>query len=264
MTLTGLMGLGAAKVAVLDLDSTALVSFGAQDGALFGYCGKGRNRCRHHPLVASLAATRTSVHASYRDGSAIKADEIILFFAEMARRVRAQIGGVAVSIRADAGFSSQKVYTWLLAEGIPFACALPMQANMNLALWNTPFQAVEDDDEGDLAIAEISRAQLGMDAHVRVIVLRRVVHDPSAPPPGKVVPNDLDARYQAIAISLDWDPVDVWRFYNDRGDEERVFKTGKHAPGLANLISHEFRANEVAFLLRLLALKLDQRFQSAA
>lgn len=264
VTLTGLMGLSGAKVAVLDFDSTALVSFGEQEGALFGYCGKGRNRRRHHPLVASLAATRTAVHASYRGGSAIKADEIIAFFAETVRRVRAQIGGVAVSIRADAGFWSQKVYTWLLAEGIPFACALPMQANVKLALWNTPFQAVEDDDEGDLAIAEIPGARLGMDARVRVIVLRRVVHDPSAPPPGKVVPDDLDARYQAIATSLDWAPVDVWRFYNDRGDAERVFKTGKHALGLANLVSHEFRANEVAFLLRLLALNLDQHFQSAA
>jgi len=73
-----------------------------------------------------------------------------------------------------------------------------------------------------------------------------------------------DWRYQAIVTDRDWDPLDVWRFYNDRGDCERVFKFGKHALGLGWFVSHVFRANEVAFLLRLLAWNADLLFQQDA
>ena len=64
--------------------------------------------------------------------------------------------------------------------------------------------------------------------------------------------------------SLDWDAVDCWRFYNDRGDAERVFKTGKQALALGHLVSQSFRANEVAFILRLIAYNTDLLFQRAA
>lgn len=77
---------------VADADSSALVTFGQQEGAEFGYCSKGRNRRRHHPLVGSLAATRSVVHTKYRDGSAIDAKEAIEFFGEMVRRIRRGLG----------------------------------------------------------------------------------------------------------------------------------------------------------------------------
>ena len=78
------------------------------------------------------------------------------------------------------------------------------------------------------------------------------------------IAQDADSRYHAIVTSLDWQAADCWRFYNDRGDAERVFKTGKQALGLGNLVSQGFRANEVAFLLRLIAYNVDVLFQQAA
>lgn len=263
VTNLGLQAIRGAHSAVLDFDSTAVVSFGQQEGALFGYCGKGRNRRRHHPLVASVAAGRTAVHAKYRDGSAIDENEAIAFFAETVARVQARAPGVAISIRADAGFWSGKVCRWFLDQNIPFACSLPLQAGVKLALWKAAFTAVDEVDE-DIEVATIAGPQLGMDERVKVVVIRRALHDRKAPPPGKVVPQDPDGRYQAIVTSLDWEPVEVWRFYNDRGDAERVFKVGKHALGLANLVSQDFRANEVAFLLRLLAYNADVLFQADA
>lgn len=263
ITNLGLRSIRGAHSAILDFDSTAVVSFGQQDGALFGYCGKGRNRRRHHPLVASVAEGRTAVHAKYRDGSAIDEDEAIDFFADTVARVRTRIPGINVSIRADAGFWSAKVCRWFLDQGIPFACSLPLQAGVKLVLWRATFMPVDEVD-GDIEVATIPGPQLGMDPRVKVIVIRRAVHDKKAPPPGKVIQQDLDGRYQAIVTSLDWEPVDVWRFYNDRGDAERVFKVGKHALGLANLVSQDFRANEVAFLLRLLAYNADTLFQADA
>ena len=80
-------------------------------------------------------------------------------------------------------------------------------------------------------------------------------------PMGKRVDGLPGWRYQAIATNQPWEPVDVWRFYNDRADCERVFKVGKQALALQCLVGHDFRANEVAFLLRLLAFNADTLFE---
>lgn len=36
--------------------------------------------------------------------------------------------------------------------------------------------------------------------------------------------------YQSLLTSEDWEPRDVWRFYNHRADCERVFRVGKQVP----------------------------------
>jgi len=273
----GLRSIVGATDAVLDFDSTAIVCYGQQEQAEFGYCGKGRNRRRHYPLVCSVAGSRAVVHASYRGGEGIDEDESIAFFKESVERVRARTPGVVLRLRADAGFWSRKTCTWLLDQKLPFAFSLPLHPGVKLLAWQAEFRPVdqldrvpaedgedqEDDDEG-LEVAEISGAALGMDDRLRAIVIRRRLHDSKAPPAGKKVEQDPDHRYQVIITSLDWDPVDVWRFYNDRGDAERVFKTAKQALALGNLVSQDFRANEVAFHLRLIAYNTDILFQQAA
>lgn len=264
-----LCGLGLRNVldathAVLDFDSTALVCFGEQEEAVFGYNGKGRNRRRHFPLVASIGEGRGVVNAKYRGGDGIDAKEQIAFFRETVEMVRARAReGVKLMIRADSGFWSARVCGWFLEQKLPFACSLPLQAAVKLALMAATFTLVDPDDE-DIESAVIAGPLLGYPASIRVIAIRRQVHDASAPPPGKVVHGDERWRYQAIVSSLDWDAADVWRFYNDRGDCERVFKVGKHALGLGCMVSHDFRTNEVAFLLRLLAFNADLLFQAQA
>ena len=262
LTTLGLWSIRGRETAVLDFDSTALVCFGTQEGAEFGYCGKGRNRRRHHPLVASIAEGRAVVHAAYRDGSAIDEKEAIAFMKETLSRVRERVAG-ALFIRADSGFWSRAMGAWLLEAGIPFTIVMPLYSSLKLHLMTVRFAVVAEDDE-DIEVGVLAGEVMGYDPRLRIVVIRRRVHDTGEPPPGKVVGWSLDWRYQAIITSTDWEPLDVWRFYNDRGDAERVFKTGKQALGLGWLVSHDLRANTVAFLLRLLAYNADLLFQQDA
>lgn len=227
--------------------------------------------------MASIAGARTAVHVKYRDGSGIDADEAVAFFAETVKRVRARRPDIELKIRVDAGFWSKKMANWFLNEKIDFACSLPLQSGYKFALWNAEFKPADamdlvvpepgdDDAEYDegIDVAVLPGELLGLDARLRVVVVRRRVHDAKAPPAGKVIAQEPDNRYQAIVTSLDWEPADCWRFYNDRGDAERVFKTGKQALSLGYLVSQDFRANEVAFILRLIAYNVDVLFQQAA
>ncbi len=274
----GLRSIAGLSSAVLDFDSTALRCFGLQEKAAFGYCGKGRNRRRHHPLVGSVAETRAVINAKYRDGSGIGEVETIDFIRETVKRARDAMAGRTVSVRGDSGFWSKAVGAWLLEQGIPFTFSMPLAPGLKLMLMKVVFTRVEvpepcitagdageeDDDSDEIEVGVLAGADLGYDSRLRIVVIRRRVADPKAPPPGKVVNWSPDWRYQAIITDRDWDPLDVWRFYNDRGDCERVFKFGKHALGLGWFVSHLFRANEVAFLLRLLAWNSDLLFQQDA
>ncbi len=102
---------------------------------------------------------------------------------------------------------------------------------------------------------------MGIDARLQVIGIRRRVRDERAPPQGKRIAGCTRWRYQAVVTSMDGLPGELWPFYNGRADCERVFRTARQALGMGNLISQRFRANEVAFMLRPLAMNVDLRFQ---
>jgi hypothetical protein len=105
--------------------------------------------------------------------------------------------------------------------------------------------------------------ELGEDPRLTIVVIRRRIHNPKEPPPGKKIKGCSKWRYQAIVTSVDWAAADIWRMYNDRGDCERVFKECRGSLGLGWLVSHKFQANQVAFLLRLVAYNVDKLFQRA-
>ncbi len=259
----GLTPLRGRTEAVIDMDSSAIVTFGNQEGALFGYNGKGRNRRRHHPLVASVAESRAVIHADYRDGSAIDAAEAIRFVERSLAVLRGYLAPKAkVTLRADSGFWSRKIGSWLLDQGIPFVFSLPLHAGVKLMLRGARWRGLDGDP--DIQVVALPGARFGMDPRLRVLGIRRGVFDPKAPPQGKPIPGCPGWRYQALVTNMEGEPEDLWRFYNGRADCERVFKVARGALGMGRLIAHKLRANETAFLLRVLAFNADLRFQAYA
>ena len=257
----GLQPLAGRSHAVIDLDSSAVVAFGRQEGTRFGYSGKGRNRRRHHPLVASIAEIRTVVRAVYRDGSGITSEETIAFLKTVFATVRRHIGeGVALKFRADSGFWSHAVGAWLLEQNVPFIFALPLHCGVKLMLRRTRWRGLDGDK--DIQVATLRGPRVGLDERLRVVAVRRRVLDPKAPPQGKRIDGCTHWRYQALVTSMDGVPEELWRFYNGRADCERVFRTARQALGMGKLVGQIFRANEAAFMLRLLAMNADLRFQA--
>ncbi len=263
IAMVGLAPLRGRDHAVLDMDSSAVVTFGHQEGACFGYSGKGRNRRRHHPLVASVAENRAVVHADYRDGSAIAAVEAIAFATRALAVLRGQLAsGAQVVLRADAGFWSRKMGAWLLGRDQAFIMSLPLYPGVKLMLRNTRWRGLDCDP--DIQVVLLPGGRFGMDPRLRIVGVRRRVIDAKAPPQGKVIAGCRHWRYQALVTGMDGQPEDLWRFYNGRADCERVFKVARGALGMGRLVGHKLRANEAAFLLRLLAFNADLRFHADA
>ncbi len=249
---------------VLDFDTTALLAYGQQEGTCFGYNGKGRNRLRYHPIVAAIGETSAVVNASFRDGTALKAEEYGEFLLSTIEKTTACLAGPLTAIRADSGFWSRHLMQTLVDRKILFAIVHPMYKPLQLLFWKMVF--VPQPDDPDLELGGVPGKEMGLPEQVSVVIIRRRVHDPKEPPQGKKANGDPDWRYQAIAttLSTDMPPVEVWRFYNHRAEIERVFRDGKQELGLGWLVSHSSRGNETAFLLRLLAMNMDILFNQSA
>ena len=248
---------------VVDIDPTALVDYGTAEGSRFGYCGKGRQRRRHFPIVASIAESRAVVAATYRGGEQLSAAESLAFFQRTRRRVVDALGdSVTLFFRGDSGMGVRPVVNWLLEQRHGFAFALPMRSGIKSMLLRASW--VVDPDDELIEFTKCPGPSCGLPHGTWVIGIRRRNEDDDNPAQGKLVPGCSAYRYQSLITSEDWEPRDVWRFYNHRADCERVFRVGKQVLGMSHLVSRKFSANAAAFLLRLLAFNVDIRFQQRA
>jgi hypothetical protein len=72
---------------------------------------------------------------------------------------------------------------------------------------------------------------------------------------------DDDWPYEAIVTNLEWEPIDLWRFYNQRCSMENYIKEAKHGFSINRIVTSDFEANEIDLLVKLLAYNLFERFK---
>jgi len=72
---------------------------------------------------------------------------------------------------------------------------------------------------------------------------------------------DDDWQYEAIVTNLEWEPIDLWRFYNQRCCMENYIKEAKRGFSIDRIATGDFAANEMDLLVKLLAYNLYVRFK---
>ncbi|MCZ8522978.1 transposase [Paenibacillus mucilaginosus] len=72
---------------------------------------------------------------------------------------------------------------------------------------------------------------------------------------------DNDWHYEAIVTNLEWEPLDLWRFYNQRCCMENLIKEAKRGFSIDRIATGDFKANELDLLIKLLAYNLFERFK---
>jgi len=102
----------------LDVDSTILCRYGAQEGSLKGYNPKKPGRPSHHPLVAFLAEGRRLLWATLRSGNSGSANGCVEFLKQalMVLPDGQRIG----LVRADAGFFEKRLLEYLESQELPY------------------------------------------------------------------------------------------------------------------------------------------------
>jgi hypothetical protein len=238
---------------IFDVDSTVLVVYGKQEQARMGYNPVKRGRPSYHPLLCFEGQSRDFWHGALRPGDAHTASGVLdllkACFAKIPSSVR------SVILRADKGFYDHALVEWLEAKRAGFVIVArltgPIKRRFSHLRYASPSPGVE--------VAEFHYQPTRWRRSYRFVVIRRLQ------------PEELSEQltlfklgryhYQVLVTNLTLQPLNLWRFYNDRAGIELVIRQLKGDYALGHIPSHHFFANEAYFHLLLLAYNLINWFK---
>jgi len=238
---------------LFDVDSTVLVVYGTQEQARIGYKPKKRGRPSYHPLLCFEGQTQDFWHGELRLGDTHTASGAVALLTACFAKVPA--GVRMVIVRADKGFSDPTLVEWLEGQGAGFVIVArltgPIKRKLAHLRYTSPSPGVE--------VAEFSYQPTRWPHPYRFVVIRRP--QPEEPTAQLTLCKLGKYHYQVLVTNLALQPLNLWRFYNDRAGVELIIKHLKGEYTLGNMPTRHFRANETYFHLRLLAYNLVNWFK---
>ncbi|MGH7966246.1 MAG: IS1380 family transposase [Candidatus Binatia bacterium] len=238
---------------ICDVDSTVLVLYGKQEHARIGSNPIKRGRPSDHPLRCFEGLSQDFWHGALRPGDAHTAsgtrELLTACFAKIPTGVR------AVMIRADKGVYDHTLIEWLEAQktGCVIVARLPAPITRTLAQlrYVSPSRGIE--------VAEFPYQPIRWPHPSRFVVIRR----PQPDDPTDQLTLFKLGRYhdQVLVTNLPLQPLNLWRFSNDRAGVELLIKQLNGEYALGSSPTRHFFANETDFHLLLLTDNLINWFK---
>lgn len=238
---------------IFDLDSTVLVLYGKQEEAQIGYNPHKPGRPSYHPLLCFEGHTKDFWHGELRPGDTHTKTGTLLLFSACFGKLPAMAR--TVFIRADKGFYDHKIIEWLEDRKAHFVIVARLTPPIKRKLPGLRYTTLPS----GIATAEFYYQPYGWHKPYRFVVIRRPKpEDPTEQlslfPIGRYV-------YQVFVTNLALQPINLWRFYNQRAAVELIIKELKADYPLARIPTKHFMANEAYFHLLLLAYNLINWFK---
>lgn len=238
---------------IFDVDSTVLVLYGKQEEAEIGYNPIKRGRRSYHPLLCFEGQSKDFWHGELRPGDAHTASGTTELLKACFAKIPAGVRSVIV--RADKGFYDHKLVEWLETKRAGFVIVArltrPIKRKLAHLRYVSPSRGIE--------VAEFRYQPIRWPHPYRYVVVRRP--QPEEPSEQLTLFTLGKYHYQVLVTNLPLQPLNLWRFYNDRATVELIVRQLKGDYRLGNIPTHHFFANETYFHLLLLAYNLINWFK---
>ena len=251
----------------LDIDTTVMPLFGEQEGAVPGFNPRYRGRPSYHPLLMRVAETGTIVGARLRPGDTGfgvgDAPDIEIAI----DGVREVVGpDVIITTRIDAAGDCADVLSAIDRKGCFFIVKAKQTRTLLGAVslakkWTTV--DVDADGHPSRQVAEIDfrRESWPIDSRFRAFAVRTTQRDSSRQ---TCLWADMDHSVQIFFTNdCDRSADELAQKYDLRAGIEPIIGELKHGMGLGKVSTASFDANEVAFLIKILAFNLIKRWMAA-
>lgn len=229
----------------LDLDSTILCRYGAQEGSLKGYNPKKPGRPSHHPLVAFLAEGRRLLWAVLRSGNSGSANGGVEFL-KQALTVLPDGQRIGL-VRADAGFFDKRLLEYLESQELPYIIVARLTAVVRKLvvhqLPSTWWRAVARGIE--VADIEVSLPNWKAKKRRFVCLRQEISERPEAG--GRRLIDCPGYSYRVMVTSVPYAADIVTRMYAGRADSENRIKELKEDLSLDTFCLKSFDATDAAF-----------------
>lgn len=238
---------------IFDVDSTVLVVYGRQEQARIGYNPVKRGRPSYHPLLCFEGQRKDFWHGELRPGDAHTASGILDLLTACFTKI--PVGVRSVIVRADKGFYDHALVEWLEAHEAGFVIVARLTAPIKRKLPHLRYVCPSPGIE----VAEFRYQPFRWSEPYRFVVIRRP--QPEEPTNQLTLFKLGTYHYQVLVTNLPLQPLNLWRFYNDRAAVELIIKQLKGDYALGSIPTHHFFANETYFHLLLLAYNLINWFK---
>ncbi len=221
---------------VLDLDSTDDPTHGAQEGS--AYHGYFRQHM-YHPLLVFDGETGQIITAVLRPGTAHAGVGALAILRRLVQRVRARWPGVAIELRADAGFAKPEIYAYCEREQIAYTIGLCRNARLEALAAPLVATALADSVRANGAkvrLLDETVYQADSWPHERRVIIK-----------AEVLAKGINTRF--VVTTRTDEPETLYAWYTDRGETENWIKDLKLGCFGDRLSCHRFLANQLRLLL---------------
>jgi len=247
----------------IDVDSTVIIRYGHQEGAVKGYNPKKPGALSHHPIMAFCDELKMVINAWMRPGNSTDKTSAVEFLHELFEIVSPQQIGL---LRGDEGFYSNSIMDLLEEQKVNYifrAMHTPklMQEILSITDWYS-----NSDVSKDAAYAEFKHTTKRWNNKIRrMIVVRTPKEDKSLK--DQELFNDYaqihQYEYSAFVTDSNFSAVEVHRRYNQRGESENRIKELKYDYGVDGFALQSFPAMEAAFRFIMVAFNIMTIFKQA-
>jgi hypothetical protein len=245
--------LGHPSQAAFDLDSTVLTVYGRQEQAEVGYNPKKRGRPSYLPLLCFEGNTQDCWEGSYHPGDTHVSTVTIPLLERAFPKLPASVREVRV--RADAAFYDHEIVESIEAKGASYVIVARLTRRLKSRLSGLRYRGISS----GVWAAEFQYCPRAWPGPRRFVVIRRPV--PEEPSAQLTLFRMGRYSYQALVTNLALQPLNLWRFYNQRARAELIIRELKYAYALGKIPTSNFQTNEAFFQIVLLAYNLLNWFK---
>jgi Transposase DDE domain group 1 len=250
--------LGLAYSAVVDADTTTLMTYGSQERVARGYIPKRRHwQASYAPILSSEGRSGLSLGMELRAGNVQAVVGAAEFLDTILRKLPSSIAASRTRLRLDAGFYDRKTIEPLENQGFGHVVVARMYRPLKKRMLAAHYHEFARGWEA----AEFTYTPFHWKREHRFVAVRR---------PVSVEPEEIQLRlftfkrytyHRALVTNLDSTPAAVWRFYCDRGFQELLLRELKISYAMNKIPSRSFGANAAYLEAILWAYDLVLAFQ---
>ena len=246
------------KTVTVDLDSSVITRYGAQEGSRKGFNPRKPGRPSHHPLMAFIPETRMVANAWLRPGNSASASGMQKFLDETFEIVQEKKIGL---VRADSGFYGDNYLKYFEGKRLQYIVSVKLHKPLKLELIGQK-NWIEVAD--GIQVAEFTYRAHDWKASRRMITIRQEIEKrPKATGKMLFTDEELGARYRysCLVTNLELSAIQVWMLYRQRADAENRIKELKYDFALDSFCLKKFWATEAAFRSIMVAYNLMSVFR---
>ena len=250
--------LGLLYSATVDADTTALMTYGSQEGVARGYVPKRRHtQGSYAPILSSEGRSGLSLGAQLRAGNVHSCTGAGEFLNLILAKLPSSIAAARTRLRLDGAFYNREIVEPLENRGFGQVVVARLTPPLKRRMLAARFHEFARGWEA----AEFTYTPWHWNREHRFVAVRR---------PVSMEPEEIQLRlftfqrytyHRVMVTNLDLTPPAVWRFYCDRGFQELLIREFKDSYAMSKIPTRSFWANAVYLETILWAYDLVLAFQ---